>query len=108
MQQSPQQKEMHGFARTVLAKAHPQNRSSGFAFIPCVDSIKTDLIKSLNLQCRRFEFCPEVTAKIAKMKIKIYEVPVSYNPRNKAEGKKLRFKDGIEAIWTLLKYKFVK
>ena len=67
---------------------------------------KTDLLKSLNLKCKRFEFCPEVTAKIAKRKIKIHEVPVKYNPRTKSEGKKLGVKDGIQAIWTLIKYRF--
>lgn len=67
---------------------------------------KTDLLKNLNLKCKRFEFCPEVTAKIAKRKIKIHEVPVSYNPRTKSEGKKLGVKDGIQAIWTLVKYRF--
>jgi len=67
---------------------------------------KTDLLKSLNLECKGFEFCPEVTAKIAKRKIPIHEVPVSYNPRTTKEGKKLQFKDGIEAVWILLKYRF--
>lgn len=69
-------------------------------------AFKTDLLKNLNLKCKRFEFCPEVTAKIAKRKIKIHEVPVKYNPRSVKEGKKLKIKDGIQAVWTLLKYKF--
>ena len=47
-----------------------------------------------------------MTAKIAKRKIKIHEVPVKYNPRTKSEGKKLGVKDGIQAIWTLIKYRF--
>ena len=74
----------------------------------CYKMIKTDLLKSLNLQCRRFEFCPEVTAKIAKREIKIVEVPISYFPRSIEEGKKIGARDGIEAIWTLLRYKFTK
>jgi len=69
---------------------------------------RTDILKSLNLECEGFEFCPEVTAKIAKRKIPIYEVPVRYNPRSSKDGKKLRVKDGIEALLTLLKYKFKK
>ncbi len=69
---------------------------------------KADLLKKLNLECNRFEFCPEVTAKIAKKKIKIHEVPVKYNPRTVSEGKKLRFNDGIQAILTLIKYRFKK
>ena len=66
------------------------------------------MLKKLNLECNRFEFCPEVTAKIAKKKIKIHEVPVKYNPRTVSEGKKLRFNDGIQAILTLIKYRFKK
>lgn len=68
---------------------------------------KTDIIKSLNLKCERFEFCPEVTAKIARKGIKIYEVPISYHPRSVKEGKKVKFKDGLIAVWTLLKYKII-
>ena len=66
-----------------------------------------DVIKKLKLKCKRFEFCPEVTAKIIKKGIKIYEVPSSYNPRTRKEGKKIKFKDWLEAVYTLLKYKFV-
>lgn len=74
----------------------------------CYKMIKADLLKSLNLQCSRFEFCPEVTAKVARRKIRIVEVPISYFPRSIEEGKKINALDGLEAIWTLLKYRFVK
>jgi len=74
----------------------------------CYKMLKTGLLKSLDLQCLRFEFCPEVTAKIAKRKIKIVEVPINYYPRSIEEGKKINAFDGIEAIWTLIKYRFVK
>ena len=67
---------------------------------------KTNLLKDLKLECERFEFCPEVTAKIAKRKIKIHEVPVRYNPRSLKEGKKLRVIDGLQAAWVLIKYRF--
>lgn len=67
---------------------------------------KTELIKSLPLFSKGFDFCPEITAKIAKRKIKIYEVPINYYPRTKKEGKKIRIKDGIKAIWVLIKHKF--
>jgi glycosyltransferase involved in cell wall biosynthesis len=63
-------------------------------------------IKSIKLECNRFEFCPEITAKIAKNKISIYEVPASYSPRSREEGKKIKFKDWIEAVYTLIKYRF--
>lgn len=64
------------------------------------------LIKSLNLKSKRFEFCPEVTAKLRKKGYKILEVPISYNPRAKKEGKKIKWKDGFNAIYTLIKYRF--
>ena len=67
-----------------------------------------DLITRLNLTCEGFEFCPEVTAKILRAGYRIHEVPISYFPRTKKEGKKLRFwSDGLFAAWTLLKYRFI-
>ena len=59
------------------------------------------------MKCERFEFCPEVTAKVRKRGFKIYEVPISYNPRSVKEGKKINWKDGFQALWTLIKYRFV-
>ena len=73
----------------------------------CYKVFKTKLLKDMNLKCKRFEFCPEVTAKIAKKRIKIYEVPISYYPRSVNEGKKINWKDWFDAVWTLIKYKFV-
>ncbi len=71
-------------------------------------AFSTNLIKKLNLTCEGFEFCPEVTAKILRGGYTILEVPVSYFPRTKKEGKKLRFfTDGFFAAWTLLKYRFI-
>jgi len=73
----------------------------------CYKVFKADVIKSIPLECKRFEFCPEVTAKVAKRHIKIKEVPIKYFPRHSDEGKKIKWKDGVEAVWTLLKYRFV-
>ena len=67
-----------------------------------------DVIKSINLNCIGFEFCPEVTAKVARAGYRIYEVPISYNPRTPAEGKKVRWTDGLIAVWTLVKYRFAR
>lgn len=67
---------------------------------------RTHIIQELPLKCERFEFCPEVTAKIAKRGYKIHEVPVKYRGRRTLEGKKITAKDGFEAIWTLIKYRF--
>jgi glycosyltransferase involved in cell wall biosynthesis len=72
----------------------------------CYKLIRTDILKGMNLECRRFEFCPEVVAKLGRNKIKITEIPISYRPRKFNEGKKIRWHDGLEAIWTLIKYRF--
>ncbi|MCM8816741.1 MAG: glycosyltransferase family 2 protein [Candidatus Omnitrophica bacterium] len=72
----------------------------------CYKMFRSNIIKSINLRCKGFEFCPEITAKIAKKGIKIVEVPIKYNPRTKKEGKKIRWKDGLVAIWTLIKNRF--
>ncbi len=67
----------------------------------------TSIIKSIPLKCKGFEFCPEVTAKILKRGENILEIPVSYDPRTAEEGKKICWKDGFKALWTLIKYRFV-
>lgn len=71
----------------------------------CYKVMPTPLLKSLDLECRRFEFCEEVTAKLARMEIPITEVPISYQPRCKAQGKKIRWRDGVEAMWTLWRFR---
>ncbi|MDP3026550.1 MAG: glycosyltransferase family 2 protein [Nanoarchaeota archaeon] len=73
----------------------------------CYKVFKTEVLKNVNLKCERFEFCPEVTAKVRKQRFNIYEVPISYHPRSTKEGKKIKFKDGFQALWILIKYKFV-
>jgi glycosyltransferase involved in cell wall biosynthesis len=73
----------------------------------CYKVFDTKLLKSIKLKSRRFEFCPEVTAKLSKKGHKIIEVPISYNPRTKKHGKKIRYHDGLSAIATLIKYRFV-
>jgi len=65
---------------------------------------KTEVIKSLNLKSERFGFEPEVTAKLAKGKYRIYEVPISYWGRDYLEGKKITWKDGIAALWHIIRY----
>lgn len=73
----------------------------------CYKVFDACVLKSLPLRCERFEFCPEVTAKVRKRGYKILELPINYNPRSLEEGKKIGWKDGFEAIWTLIKYRFV-
>lgn len=73
----------------------------------CYKLMPLALVKSLNLKARRFEFEPEVTAKILKRGIRIWEVPISYAGREYHEGKKISWKDGVPALWMLLKCRFV-
>ena len=68
--------------------------------------IKTDLLREIGLETDGFEFCPEVTAKLLQRGVIIHEVPISYAPRSWDEGKKIRWYDGLVAIWTLIKYRF--
>jgi glycosyltransferase involved in cell wall biosynthesis len=72
----------------------------------CYKLFKREVLKALPLTCMRFEFCPEVTAKALRRGYKITEVPIKYEARTIAQGKKIRWTDGVEAIWTLLKYRF--
>jgi dolichol-phosphate mannosyltransferase len=72
----------------------------------CYKVFRRSLLAQINLECRRFEFCPEVTAKICRMGEKIAEVPITYRPRSAGEGKKIRHSDGWIAIWTLLHHRF--
>ncbi len=72
----------------------------------CYKMVRTDILKQLNIRSQRFEFCPELVAKLARNRIKIEEIPISYFPRKFEDGKKIRWHDGAEAIWTLLKYRF--
>lgn len=71
----------------------------------CYKVFDAKLLKSLNLKCKKFEFCPEVTAKVRKKGYKILELPTSYRPRSFEEGKKINWKDGVQAVWTLVKYR---
>ncbi len=61
---------------------------------------------TLTVKCNRFGFEPEFTAKVAKNNFRIYEVPISYNGRDYSEGKKITWKDGVAAIWYIIKFKF--
>jgi len=72
----------------------------------CYKAVRTDVLRGMRLECRRFEFCPEVTAKALRQGEKIVEVPISYVPRSKEAGKKIRWTDAPEAFWTLFKYRF--
>ncbi|MCK4511968.1 glycosyltransferase family 2 protein [bacterium] len=72
----------------------------------CYKAFRTELLRSLPLKCERFEFCPEVTALVARRGIRIHEVPIRYAPRGRRNGKKIGVGDWLEAVHTLLKYRF--
>lgn len=65
------------------------------------------VVRDIPLHAHGFEFEPEFTAKILKRKARIYEVPITFNPRDYSEGKKIKMKDAFIALWTLIKYRFV-
>jgi hypothetical protein len=68
---------------------------------------RKEVVEGMELRSKRFEFEPEFTAKILKRKVRIFEVPIQFNPRDYNEGKKIGIKDAFEAVWALLKYRFV-
>jgi len=68
---------------------------------------RKEVIEDIPLHAKRFEFEPEFTAKILKRGVRIFEVPISFNPRDYDEGKKIGLSDAFEAIWALIKYRFV-
>ncbi|NBR86165.1 MAG: glycosyltransferase family 2 protein, partial [Proteobacteria bacterium] len=70
----------------------------------CYKLFRSDLLKGLTLKENRFGFCPEVTAKLARAGVRIHEVPVRYQGRTHAEGKKLRLRDGLSALRCILVY----
>ncbi len=84
----------------MLYGTHLTDEATGYKLI------QTNLFKELHIQSHGFELCPEITAKIAKQGIQIEEVPITYHPRTRADGKKIRARDGLIAIKTLLYYKF--
>ncbi len=68
---------------------------------------KREMIKDIPLRAHRFDFEPEFTAKILKRKFRLYEVPIAFYPRDYSEGKKIKMWDAFEALWALIKYRFV-
>jgi len=73
----------------------------------CYKCFRADVVKGIPLHSRRFEFEPEITAKVLKRGHRIFEVPISYYGREYHEGKKISWRDAPVAFWTLVKYRFV-
>ncbi|HEY9714409.1 MAG TPA: glycosyltransferase family 2 protein [Chroococcales cyanobacterium] len=72
----------------------------------CYKVFKAEVFKPVKIRSNRFEFEPEITAKVLKQKVRLYELPISYYGRDYAEGKKITWKDGVGAVWALVKYRF--
>jgi glycosyltransferase involved in cell wall biosynthesis len=68
---------------------------------------RSTVVDGMNIRARRFDFEPEFTAKVLKRHYRIYEIPITFNPRDYSEGKKIKLHDAFEAVWTLLKYRFM-
>jgi len=73
----------------------------------CFKAVRSDVLKSLHLKSDRFGIEPEITAKLFKRGARVYEVPITYEGRDYAEGKKISWRDGFPALWTLIKYRLV-
>lgn len=74
----------------------------------CYKAFRSEIIRGIRLTCRRFEFCPEVTAKLLRSGVKIVEAPIRYTARSSVQGKKISWWDGVIALWTLIKFRFVR
>lgn len=73
----------------------------------CFKAIRTDVLRKIALKSDRFGIEPEITAKLFKAGARVYEVPITYDGRDYSEGKKITWRDGFPALWTLIKYRFV-
>jgi glycosyltransferase involved in cell wall biosynthesis len=74
----------------------------------CFKAMHVDVLRSMTLKSNRFGIEPEITAKIFKRGYRVYEIPITYDGRGYDEGKKITWRDGVVAIWTLLKYRFTE
>ena len=74
----------------------------------CYKLFRRETIQGIRIECNRFNFEPEVTAKLLKRGLRIVEVPISYSGRSFSEGKKITWRDGFSAVWTLIKYRFTE
>jgi hypothetical protein len=72
----------------------------------CYKCVRRPLLQSINLRADRFTIEPEITAKLARMKARFYEVPISYHGRDYSQGKKIGWKDGLAAFWAIVRYRF--
>ena len=102
--------QMKGYFANQAANWFLTRFSNLFTHLKCTDmetcykAFRREIIQSIDLVEERFGFEPEVTAKIADRKVRFMEVPISYDPRTNEAGKKIGFKDGLRAIYCIVKY----
>ena len=72
----------------------------------CYKLFRREVIQGIDIKSQRFDIEPELTAKVARRKLRIFEVPISYAGRNYSEGKKITWRDGLEALWAIVKFRF--
>lgn len=103
--------QMKGYLSNRLANLFLTRFSNLFTGLDCTDmetcykAFRREIIQSIDIEEERFGFEPEITSKIAKKHVKFKEVSISYHPRTNEEGKKIGFKDGLRAIFCILKYR---
>ena len=103
--------KMKGYLANRMANWFLTRLSNLFTHLKCTDmetcykAFKREIIQSVDIKEQRFGFEPEITAKVAKMKIRFKAVPISYYPRTNEEGKKIGFKDGVRAIYCIWRYR---
>lgn len=103
--------QMKGYLSNRLANLFLTRFSNLFTGLDCTDmetcykAFRREIIQSIDIEEERFGFEPEITSKIAKKYVKFKEVSISYHPRTNEEGKKIGFKDGLRAIFCILKYR---
>ncbi len=72
----------------------------------CYKVFRTEILRGINITCDRFNFEPEITAKVFKQRLRVYEMPISYDGRGYEEGKKITWRDALPAMWALIKFRF--
>ncbi len=72
----------------------------------CYKAFRADVLKDMEIKSDRFDFEPEITAKVARRRLRIYEVPISYHGRSYDEGKKITWRDGLHALWAIVRFRF--
>jgi len=89
------------FATNVMYNTILSDMETGYKMF------RREVIQDLTIHAKRFDLEPEITAKVLKKNVRLFEVPIAFNPRDYTEGKKITVWDGVEALWTLIKYRFV-